>query len=154
MSVPAYKHILFATDFGPASAAIGERALELARHYGARLSLIHVVEYVPFDTADDLLMPAQLEIEENLVKSARVRLREMAEALGEPDATHWVEVGSTKREILAAAEREQVDLIVLGSHGRSGLARLLGATANAVLHGAPCDVLAVRVGTDDEGQES
>jgi universal stress protein A len=150
MAAPAYRHVLFATDFGPESAAIGARAVELARHYDAKLSLIHVVEYVPFDTADDLLMPAQLDIEESLVKTARVRLRETAEALGVPDAPHWVEVGSTKREILSLAEREHVDLIVLGSHGRSGLARLLGATANAVLHGAPCDVLAVRVGDHDD----
>jgi universal stress protein A len=53
--------------------------------------------------------------------------------------------GNTRREILRVAEENGVDLIVLGSHGRQGIQLLLGSTANAVLHGAPCDVLAVRV---------
>jgi universal stress protein A len=53
------------------------------------------------------------------------------------------------QEIVSIAEREQVDLIVLGSHGRHGLALLLGSTANSVLHNASCDVMAVRL-RDDE----
>ncbi len=51
----------------------------------------------------------------------------------------------TKEGILGAAREHGADLIVVGSHGRHGLALLLGSTANAVLHGAPCDVLAVRI---------
>jgi universal stress protein A len=58
----------------------------------------------------------------------------------------WVELGATKFEIARVAKENTFDLIVVGSHGRHGVALLLGSTANAVLHGAPCDVLAVRVG--------
>jgi universal stress protein A len=53
--------------------------------------------------------------------------------------------GSPKSEICLLAEREQVDLIVVGSHGRHGLSLLLGSTANSVLHYARCDVMAVRL---------
>jgi nucleotide-binding universal stress UspA family protein len=53
--------------------------------------------------------------------------------------------GSTRREILRLAKELDTNLIVIGSHGREGIQRLLGSTANAVLHGAPCDVLAVRI---------
>jgi universal stress protein A len=53
--------------------------------------------------------------------------------------------GVPKQEIIHIAEQQQVDLIVLGSHGRHGLALLLGSTANAVLHYAKCDVMAIRL---------
>ena len=55
-----------------------------------------------------------------------------------------IEFGSTKNEVLRVAEEHKVDLIVTGSHGKHGLALLLGSTANAILHGADCDVLIVR----------
>jgi universal stress protein A len=55
-------------------------------------------------------------------------------------------VGSAATEIRALAEERVADLIVIGSHGRSGWKLLLGSTANKVLHGAHCDILTVRVG--------
>jgi universal stress protein A len=62
-----------------------------------------------------------------------------------PEAQTWLETGSPKQEIIRIAEENAVDLIVVGSHGRHGLALLLGSTANGVLHHANCDVLAVRL---------
>jgi universal stress protein A len=56
--------------------------------------------------------------------------------------------GRPEAEIHRVAEELEADLIVVGSHGRHGLALLLGSTANGVLHGAKTDVLAVRVGSD------
>ena len=55
--------------------------------------------------------------------------------------------GQPRQEIHTLAKAQECDLIVVGSHGRHGLALLLGSTANDVLHGAPCDVLAVRLAT-------
>lgn len=144
-SADTYRHILYATDFGPAAQAIGARALDLAHRYKARLSLVHVVEYVPVDLSGDLAMPPPMEIEAELLKVAHRRLAELAAQLGIPDAPQTVKSGGAKREILDLAQANDVDLIVLGSHGRSGWQLLLGSTANAVLHGAGCDVLAVRV---------
>jgi universal stress protein A len=145
MTRPGYNHVLFAADFGPHCIETGARALELATRYQARLSLIHVVDYVPADLPTDMLALPQLEIEDQLVQTASGRLNELARNLGAEGCTLWVEIGSTRHEILRIAEEEGVDLIVLGSQGRSGLALLLGSTANGVLHNAPCDVLAVRV---------
>ncbi|MDN5937003.1 MAG: universal stress protein, partial [Nitrosospira sp.] len=60
--------------------------------------------------------------------------------------------GVPEREIVRIAEEERVDLIVVGSHGRHGLALLLGSTANSVLHHAKCDVMAIRL-QDETGRE-
>ena len=60
-------------------------------------------------------------------------------------SNQWLLWGIPKQEIINVAEQQQVDLIVVGSHGRHGLALLLGSTANSILHTAKCDVLAVRL---------
>ena len=141
----AYRHILLAVDFSPTTEQVARRALELAARYQARLSFLHVVEYLPFVMDNELIVPPSLEIERQLVDAARARLPKLVEQIGAPaSAELLVEVGSTKVEILRVAQERAVNLIVIGSHGRRGWARLLGSTANAVLHGAPCDVLAVR----------
>lgn len=140
-----YTHILVAVDFSESSAAVCERAIELQRLYSAGLSLIHVVEHIPLEPGSELLMGPEFDLEQRLVDSARSRLAGLAKQLGITDAGQHVELGATKSEIIRLAEELQCDLIVVGSHGRHGLALLLGSTANAVLHAAACDVLAVRV---------
>jgi len=141
-----YRHLLLATDFAPESRHVGRRAVELAQRYGARLSLLHVVDYVPLELSNDMMLAEPVDVDGRLVEEARQNLDRLAEELGQADAQRWVTLGSTGAEIKRTAEEHGVDLIVVGSHGRHGLALLLGSTANAVLHGAPCDVLAVRVG--------
>lgn len=140
-----YSHILLATDFAPESRRVGARAVELARRYGARLSLLHVVDYVPLELSNDMMLAEPVDVDGRLVDEARSNLERLAQELGVADAQRWVTLGSTGAEIKHTAEEHAVDLIVVGSHGRHGLALLLGSTASAVLHGAPCDVLAVRV---------
>ncbi len=144
-----YQHILVGIDFTPEEERVITRAADMARHFQARLSLIHVVEYLHVDLANELVLPQDLELETQIVDTARNKLARLAARLDEfGEITQWVELGSTKQEILRVAEEEKVDLIVVGSHGRHGIGRLLGSTANGVLHGAPCDVLAVRVRED------
>jgi len=141
-----YKHILVAIDFTPEHTQVKARAEQLAKQSAARMSLIHVVEFVHIDPANELVLPTDIELEGQIAETARARLREIAESLDVPgEITQWVEPGSTRQEIIRVAEEQGVDLIVLGSHGRHGISLLLGSTANAVLHGAPCDVLAVRI---------
>ena len=144
MSAAGYTHILVAVDFSPSTDPTVHRAVELTRRYAARLSFIHVVEYLPVAMDAELMLPPMAGVEEQLMESARKRLQELAEKAGMKDAAQYVELGSTKLEILRVAQDRKVDLIVVGSHGRHGLARMLGSTASAVLHGAHCDVLAVR----------
>ena len=143
-----YKKILLALDLTPACIQVGKRAVEIAQCSGAELELIHVVEYVPLDLSNDLMLAQPVELDSQVVEDARNSLATLATDLGVADALRHVEMGSTKGEIIRAANAIKADLIVVGSHGRHGLALLLGSTANAVLHGAPCDVLAVRVGKE------
>jgi universal stress protein A len=79
---------------------------------------------------------------------AKKRLQKTAENLAIAENNQWLELGSPKLEIVRIAEENDVDLIVVGSHGRHGFALLLGSTANGVLHHATCDVLAVRLHND------
>ncbi|MDX1654494.1 MAG: universal stress protein [Candidatus Competibacteraceae bacterium] len=141
-----YQHVLFAADFSPDALQVGERAKSMAECHGAKLSLIHVVEEVNISAGYEL-MPLVPELpDEAMVRESRDALERLAQKLDIPQGDRWVVTAvSTKEGILRAAEEHQADLIVVGSHGRHGLALLLGSTANAVLHGAPCDVLAVRI---------
>lgn len=142
-----YQHVLAATDFSEDCLGVGERARDIARQNGARLSFIHVVEEVNISAGYEL-MPLLPELpDETMLREAREGLDRLIEKLGlGPEVQRWaVTAVSTKEGVLHAAQEHQADLVVVGSHGRHGLALLLGSTANAVLHGAPCDVLAVRL---------
>jgi universal stress protein A len=86
-----------------------------------------------------------VQVEEELIHRARAQLDQLITRLGLTKATGRVETGHTKSEILRVAEQEGVDLIVLGSHERHGLAILVNFTEDTVLHAAHCDVLAVRL---------
>ncbi len=143
-----YQQILFAADFSEDALRVGARARDIARKCGAKLSLIHVVEDVNISLSGGYeLLPVLPDLpDEALLQEARNALGQLAERLDVADAGLWVvNALSTKEGIIGAAKDHHADLIVVGSHGRHGLALLLGSTANAVLHGAPCDVLAVRI---------
>jgi len=144
--VIGYQHILCAVDLGGENLDVASRAGALAAQYGAKLSLLHVVEYIPIDLANELVLPQQQEIEGQLVARSKQVLASLALQLGLEHVSENVVSGSTKAEIIEYAKTNKVDLIVIGRHGRHGFSRLLGSTANAVLHHAPCDVLAVRLG--------
>lgn len=143
-----YKHVLITVDFSPASARVVARGMEIARQNGARVSLLHVVDYLPpLGFADDLLpSPALLVDEDELINRGKSSLEAFAkkEKISDDTRQH-VSLGAPKLEIVDFAQAQGADLIVLGSHGRHGLGRLLGGTASAVLNHAACDVLAVRI---------
>lgn len=139
-----YKNILLVVDLSEDSEIIGERAKSIAARYGGEVTLLHVVEYVPVEPMGEALLPT-IQIEADLVDRARTRLKELATKLGLADRPQLVETGGIKAEIIRTAQRLGSDLIVLGSRERHGLALLLNFTEDAVLHAAPCDVLAVRL---------
>jgi universal stress protein A len=140
-----YTHILVGLDLSPEeSHRVAAKAVGLAQQYNAKLSLLHVVEPVALAYAGDIpmdLTETQLAIEEQAEK----RLADFAANLGYPVNRSQVVLGHTAAELRETAAALGADLIVVGSHGRHGLALLLGSTASEVLHGAKCDVLAVRV---------
>ena len=141
-----YKHILLAVDFFEQDVVVTQRAKDLANKCQARLSIVHVVDSLPIvDAGYGMDIPYNLDLTAELMASAKNRLAALAERLDVSEDSRWLEIGSPKTEIIKVAAQNQVDLIVIGSHGRHGLALLLGSTANAVLHHAPCDILAVRL---------
>ena len=140
-----YRRILIVVDLTDDSLPIGRRAQALASATGAEVELLHVVEFVPVEPMGETLMPA-VQIEDELLERARQRLATLAGELGVPESAARVEAGNVKSEIVRVARERGVDLIVLGSRERHGLSILVNFTEDTVLHAAPCDVLAVRVG--------
>ncbi len=139
-----YRRILLVVDLTEDSLPIGQRAQALASATGAQLELLHVVEFVPVEPMGETLMPS-VQIEDELLGSARERLATLAAQMGLPASAATVETGNVKSEIVRIARERGVDLIVLGSRERHGLSILVNFTEDTVLHAAPCDVLAVRV---------
>ena len=144
-----YTHILLAVDFFEQDDIVTQRAKALADAYQATLSIVHVVDSLPVvDTGYGVDIPYNLDLTAELLEAAKARTGKLAEKLGVDEQHCWLETGSPKQEIIRVAEQNHVDLIVVGSHGRHGLALLLGSTADGILHHAPCDVLAVRLPND------
>ena len=145
----SYKHILLAVDFFENGKAVVNRARDLADKYQAKLSIIHVVDSLPItDAGYGADIPFNMDLTTELMAGAKIRLAKLSEKPAVTKDRLWLEMGSPKTEIIRVAEENKVDLIVIGSHGRHGLALLLGSTANGVLHHANCDVLAVRLQDD------
>lgn len=137
-----YKHVLFATDFDEVGINAAHKAKKIADENGADLLLVHVVEPIPAYAYPGFAGFAEVEV--SIREQAEKELNALAERLG-VDAKHrFLEFGSTKVEVLRVATEHKVDLIVTGSHGKHGLALLLGSTADSILHGAHCDMLIVR----------
>lgn len=144
-----YKHIIAGLDLSEESPQVLERAAQLAQTCGATLSVAHVIEPLTFAYGGD--MPVDLsEVQEQLQLKAEQELRRLANLTDYSIRQEHVLVGQPATELHHLAGQEGADLIIVGSHGRKGFALLLGSTSNSVLHGASCDVLAVRVNQPDE----
>ena len=143
----AYSKILAAIDLSPESPQILERALDLRPDSDDTLGcvhLVHVIEPLVFAYGADSSINLH-ELQQQLESQALIKVTALARKHNIPLHDCHILLGAAASELHEFAAQESVDLIVVGSHGRSGLALLLGSTANAVLHGANCDVLAVRV---------
>ncbi len=142
----AYRHVLAATDLNEHSAVIVERAADVARRNGARLSLIHVSAFLAsFELGGELVLPPYPDIEQALVSAARTRLAALAKRFEIDEFDTHAIIGTPRLDILRFARERAVDLIVVGRRSRHGLGLLMGSTASGVLNGAACDVLAVTV---------
>lgn len=140
-----YQRILTAIDLSDEAIPVLQRAVAMARQHQAELHLLHVVEPLSLAYGGDIPMDFS-GIQEELQQQAENSLKRYADQYGiQTDNCHLL-TGRPEAHIHQLSEELDCDLIVVGSHGRKGLALLLGSTANAVLHGAKCDVLSVRVG--------
>ena len=141
-----YKHILLAVDYSEQGIYVAGKASSLAYRYQAKLSIIHVLDNIPMpDTNYGTVIPLDQDSSYDLLEAEKAKLMQLGDQMNVYLANRWMLWGVPKQEIIHIAEQEQVDLIVVGSHGRHGLALLLGSTANSVLHYAKCDVMAIRL---------
>jgi universal stress protein A len=139
-----YQKLLVLLDLSDDSEQVAIAGRDLAAYSNASIVALHVVEFVPVEPMGESLMPT-VQIEDELIARSHVKLNQLAARLGLGAATLRVEAGNTKTEILRVAEEEHVDLIVVGSRERHGLAILVNFTEDTILHAAHCDVLAVRL---------
>lgn len=139
-----YKHILVGMDLSKESAQVLKRAAQIAAYSNAKLSLSHIIEPLTFAYGGDIPMDLS-EVQEQIHQQAQEQLKKAAKPLKIPADRQHVVLGRPAAEIHRIAREFDVDLITIGSHGYHGLTLLLGSTASGVLHGAHCDVLAVRI---------
>ena len=146
--------VVGATDFSDPSLPALEAAAAEARRRGSRLQLLHVVDVGIFALAGtagggmaflpvtpDMALPSI----DDLMKAATHRLREALPRFAS-DAEAIVKAGPAARTIVDLAAAEHAELVVVGTHGRTGFSRLtLGSTAESVIRSAPCSVLVVRL---------
>jgi len=147
-----YGVIVVAIDLSSESNIIIQRARDVASA-GSQLHLVYVQE--PMDSVYMGVVPygpvfvGMNEVEENLKAELRGKLDNLGEEHGiAPENRHFLS-GAPAKEIHRFADENNAELVVLGTHGQKGVQLLLGATANSVLHGSTCDVLAVRIQDSD-----
>ena len=139
----SYKHVLLATDFSSASKDAATKACGIAEANNARLTVLHVVSYIPPGYAS-VSIPAEFSSPEKLVDRAEHHMTEWVAEHISVDFDAVTIAGQAKKLIPDTAEEKGADLIVVGSHGETGLTQIFGSIANAVVHRAHCDVLVVR----------
>jgi nucleotide-binding universal stress UspA family protein len=146
MAATPYRHILVSTDFGDAARAATEHALALAQKLGAKVTLLHTWELPPFDYGEAVQWPvAELERQAQRALDAAVAAARRVH----PDVEGLVVFGDPHAKILEVVAERRCDLIVMGTHGRKGMARLfLGSVAERVVRFAKVPVLTVSVGNE------
>jgi len=147
--MPGYQCILAPTDFSDSAAGAVQAAVGLARQYKAELHLLHIVAaQVYYAEMPEMMLPPMEGLSEQLRASGKERLEELASGVGEGLHPHVHVEESAARPadaIAEVAEDIKADLIVIGSHGHTGLMHaLLGSTAERVVREAACDVLVIK----------
>lgn len=138
-----YNNILFATDLLNEHNHLTKKAVEIAKQFGAKLYLLHVIE-----------LPASIQLAQGLgftelANPAKDDAQTVLSLIGEnfhiPSAQQFVEIGSVKEHIFNKVKELNCQLIILGNHSSIGLHSFLGSTAHSTVNHAPCDVLTLRL---------
>lgn len=141
------KKILFPTDFSQSSISALNYAVDLAKNYGAKLYMMHVIYDIATSSGTYVPHISMTSMYEELEASARKEMDRFGvdERKDLKDIEYSIIRGIPYEEILKFAGNEKVDMIVIGTHGRKGLDRMLfGSTAERVVRNAACPVLTVR----------
>jgi universal stress protein A len=151
-SCKPYRHILASVDpCTDGAALVVARATRLSEAYQAKLTLVHMIDHFPVDRSNAMIAPEDQDPLAYEHEQSRRRLQQVAAEAGVGDSDIQVIATSTtaSREIPELAKANGIDLIVTGSHGRHGLGRIIGSTADGLRHRSYCDVLVVRIFCDD-----
>jgi nucleotide-binding universal stress UspA family protein len=143
------RRILYATDYSKASARAFDEAVNLAKQNNAEILVVHVIEPVtPYVTAEDYgSTELYMRLEDTTKKDAESSMRRLMQKLQnlKVKAKSLLLKGSTYDQIIRAAKSRKADMIVIGTHGRTGLSKLfMGSVAGKVVSTAHCPVLTVR----------
>lgn len=139
------ENILFPTDFSVSSDAALDYASSLAAESGATLHIVHASDITPIYYAGYGAFSYEPELGKEMVHENELRLQKVKPTVASVSYEHHTLRGDAATRILEFVEREKVDLIVMGSHGRTGLSRLLmGSVAEEVVRKAKCPVLTVK----------
>ena len=137
-----YQHILLATDLHDDNKPVIDQAVALAKRNNAKLSVINVMPNIPYYMASGI--PSIADLEDHLEEENLKKMKLLEADIDMPAEFHMLH-GSPKRKIVQLASDIDADIIVVGSHGRHGVEKFIGSTANGVLHRAHCDVLVIRI---------
>jgi len=141
-----YTHILMAVDFTKSAEQILAKALDIAERNNAKLSMLHVVEYIPpVDYVNDPMAINWVVGDNEMLEQAKKSLQKFSQQHSLKNVDLNVEFGRPKHVISQFVKDHQCDLVIIGSHGRHGISLLLGSTASAVLHDMPCDILTLKM---------
>jgi nucleotide-binding universal stress UspA family protein len=139
-----FEHILVPFDFGKASERALDVAIDLAKAHGSRLTLLHVCEIPAYGYAGEL---SAMDLLTPIIEAAEKRFRELLRGTQArcPGAEGAFKVGFASEEILAAVRDRACALVVMGTHGRRGIAHaVLGSVAEKVVRMSTVPVLTVR----------
>lgn len=139
-----YKHILVAIDLSDDAGYVLEKAKNIAELNGARITMVHVVEPLSVAYGSDIPLNVTT-LQAEITEHAKERISALAEKIKIDHGEQYIVYGRPEKEVHRIAETSDVDLIIVGTHGRHGLALILGSTSTSILHGSCCDVLAIRV---------
>lgn len=146
----AYSHLLIAIDLNEDCHRVLDRAHKLCQALQCQVTLVHVVEPLTMAFGGDVPMDLSM-LQDQQTEQAQNKLNILAEQheLLKANNCH-LRYGQPRQEIHLLAKEHHCDLIIVGSHGRHGLALLLGSTTKDLLSDAPCDVLAVDLKVHDD----
>lgn len=137
--------LLVPVDLTSEDPAEAKFAADLARQTGAKVILLHVIDYVPMLLPVELPGGYPLPQIEVVREAVGQKLARIAAKMGQVATHTMIEVGGAATQIIDVAKREKADQIVIGSHSKKAVARLvLGSVADRVAHTSPCPVTIVR----------
>lgn len=139
-----YKHVMIAVDGSPESEQVLAKGLQLAKPWGAKISVYHAME-LPVPMVGEMALIDTYFNAEEYAKVIKEALTGKVKQAGLTLEALHIETGLPAAKVVGYAEQNGVDLIITGSHGKRGIKLLLGSVASGILHKAKCDVFVHRI---------